>query len=395
MAVLLCLIYTVISWWLALNHDVINEDFFHYWLGGKMVLAHQDVYSSAAWMAQEHAYHASWIPATIFLYPIALAVLLAPLGILELHTAYAIWTFAGMVGTTVSFLLLLDLWNHPANRIYLVPLFLGLLLYRPLIVILRNGQLGAMLLTILTLTAYLWEKGKWLSGGLLVGLIALKPQFGIPLLVLMGVWLMARKRWAALAGMAVAGLLLAGIGWLQKPDWISVFLSYSSQRIGDTIGQSPTLWGLSRLICNVGALASSSWASAGCLTWLGLGLAGLLAAATLAVLALRGAQIRPALAMSLAICCAVLVTPYLWAYDHILLLIPLLLAAGQMASLKLPFLATGTLLIAASLVCLVLLSVAMIRGTDEFSALFPLLCLGGIGALFRREIWKTASVKRS
>jgi hypothetical protein len=222
----------------------------------------------------------------------------------------------------------------------------------------------------------------------------LKSSFGIPILALLGIWLLVRRQWKAIGGMAITGVLLLCIGWLQRLDWISAFLSVTSRLSGFYIGLSPTLWGLSRLACG-GTLAPASSAGVSCLTWLGLALAALLAVATTAVLALRGRQIRPALAMSLAICCAVLVTPYLWAYDHILLLIPILLAAGQMASLKMPFLATGTLLLGASLVCLILLSVAMVRGTDEFSALFPLLCLGGIGVLFRRELWKTASVKPS
>ena len=133
-----------------------------------------------------------------------LAVLMTPLGSLPLKTAYAIWVFAGMVGITVSFLLLLEMWNNPANRAYILPLFIGLPLYRPLIVILRNGQLGAILLAVLTVTAYLWEKDKWFLGGLLVGLVSLKPSVGFPLLGLLGIWLLVRKKWGAIAGMEQA-----------------------------------------------------------------------------------------------------------------------------------------------------------------------------------------------
>ena len=93
---------------------------------------------------------------------------------------------------------------------------------------------------------------------------------------------------------------------------------------------------------------------------------------TLSALAFR-AGTDEALAVWLALSLAA--APYLWSYDHLVLLTPLVIAAGALS--RRDQRAGGRLLVA-GLAALVLLSpvlygVAVARGRESFSALVPLL----------------------
>lgn len=346
----------------ALNYRA--SDFFTFWLAARMQWTGQDPYSPADWLAGHQQFAADWIPNALYPYPLPLALLLAPLGLLPLDRAYIVWISLALVlmVTAVMLVLLLD-WQ-PRSKHYVVPLLIGLLLFRPVWVSLRNGQLGGLLVFVVALAACCWEQRRWLAGGLVLALLALKPTFGFPVLGLGLLWLAARRQWAGAAGIAVSGAALLLIAQLQNAQWLSRFLGVGQAKLGETFGYSPTLWGLAGAAC--GHTLTCTLAAGGLL-------AGGLLLATGFVLTASRARPGPLLALSLSLPAALLVMPYGWAYDQALLLVPLAVATLAAARAGFPYLVSALLFFAVDLLAIALLLLAAATGEDTWSALVPLV----------------------
>jgi hypothetical protein len=375
--------------WITTHADrtiIEDNDFFSFWLGARMTWTGQNAYDSATWVSESYINGTQWMLNKVYLYPLPLATLMSPLGLLSLRVAYGVWIFMSMVGVTSALLLLVSLWGLPTAPLYLIPLFLGILLNRGFFTTVRNGQLGGMFLFFLALAVFFWMRGNWLAGGMAIGILLLKPSFGFSIVGLCGIWLLAQRHWSALGGIALAGFLMTGIVGLNHPAWPVEFLDIAVQKTLSVLGYSPTLWGAAHLVCGDGPAA--------CWETLGLDLSVVLGLATCMVLIVRRTQLRADIVVSLAICCALLVSPYLWAYDHILLILPLVVMAGRMAELKWPFLFTATWVLQMSFVSAILLMIAVARSTDEWSVILPGFCLVFLIVLFRKEFFGKWSVIR-
>ena len=79
------------------------------------------------------------------------------------------------------------------------------------------------------------------------------------------------------------------------------------------------------------------------------------------------------LALSLSLPAALLVMPYGWAYDQVLLLVPLAVATLAAARAGFPYLVSALLFLAVDLLAIVLLLLAAAAGEDTWSALVPLV----------------------
>jgi len=352
-----------------------DSDFFTFWLAGWMNWARQNPYSSQQWIAGHTRFGAVWIPNPIFPYPLPLAVFLAPLGLLALEQAYVLWFYTSEAAILIFLVLIVGMWPAPKATSYLFPLVAGAFLFRPTLITLQNGQLGAIFLLILALTLLLWERERWFLGGLCLALVALKPTLGMPLLLLAGLWLAGQKKYAALAGIFLSTTILALMGYMRDPAWIAQFLAVGNRKLGETLGYSPTLWGLSGAICR------HDWA---CTVTLGGILSICLLAFTSYILLKKGASLSPLIALSLILPVTVLITPYLWAYDQILLLIPISVATLWIAREGYPFLMAALYPIAMALLAILLLALAMQLGHDGFSALVSLVSLIFVGWLIFR-----------
>jgi hypothetical protein len=243
-----------------------------------------------------------------------LAVLFIPLSLLDLQTAAALWWLLSWYALGAAVLLLLSLYSDP--RHYLLPVLAGAFLFRPFWAALENGQLSTFLLLALAGVAWLWARGRWAAGGALLSLLALKPQLGLPVLALAGLWLVRRRRWSGLAGISTGGLGLFALGFLADPGWVGKFLAIGSGKLGATFGYSPTVWGLAAWLAGFRPAAT-------------IALGSLAALACLGLVAWRLWHISdPALALGGMIALTLLITPYLWSYDQTLLLLPI--AAGTL-----------------------------------------------------------------
>lgn len=353
-----------------------NSDFFTFWLAGRLAATDQNPYLPAAWVGGHLQYGADWIPNQTFIYPLPLAYLFIPLGLLPYGPAFLVWTILAQWMVLASIILLVRAMPSRSFARFLPPLLIGAALFRPTILTLRNGQLTAPLLIIAVAAAVLWQKGKWSAGSALLPLLALKPNLGAPVIALLAVYLLFQKRYRALGVMALSGGLILISGLLQNSRWLIDFLAAGNTKLWQTFGHSATVWGLSRYIAPqspAGAIA------------LGAGLS-LLVAGGLIFLFWRGrGNLSPLFAMSMALSGTLLITPYTWPYDQLLLAMPMVLITYCLASRRSSFLPAAVLFLLLDLLALSLLLVSIPYETEIWSAALPLLVLCSLAVCWLKE----------
>lgn len=353
-----------------------NSDFFKFWLAGRLIWEGGDPQLPASWVAGHERYGSTWLPERAFLYPLPMAVLLSPLGLLPLEAAFAALIAASVLLTVASVALLLSLWPRELARPYLPPLIAGALLYRPVLVTLWSGQVSALLLLALCLSVWLWGRGRWAAGGVSLALLALKPSLGGPLILLVGLWLLARRRWDAVAGLAAGLVALLALGLARDPLWPLRFLGIGGERFGARLGTTPTFWGLGRLACGDDAT---------CALAVGGGLTALLLALSAALLWRRLPALAPHAAASWAAAIALLCTPYSYAYDQIILLVPAVVITMWLAEEGAPFLAAASVPLGLAALAVLCSIPANVLGHDILSIGVPASVWLGLAAMALRR----------
>lgn len=339
-----------------------NGDFFEYWLAGKFVWEGKSMYDPAVW-EPPHAFYGNFYDKNpVFPYPPILALFFAPLGVGSLAFAAVGWVFISEVLILAAVAILLLPWRSQniSLKPYFLPLLMGVFLFRPVMVTLRNGQLGALFLALLALCVYFWERKKWFWGGVCLAVIVLRPNLGVPILGLVGLWLLWKRQWRAIAGIGVAAVVMLGVSFLIEPNWLQGMLSVGNEKIFRTFGYHPVVWGLTFMNCGLEPVCGWTW--------------GGIAALGMTLLAIWGlwknrASDSPALSFSLLLSLALWLAPYLWAYDQALLVLPVVTIAGMGLARQWPYLLTATATILFSVFALILLAVSIRVGNDAFGSL--------------------------
>jgi len=347
-----------------IKEDYPNSDFFSYWLAGHMMWSGQDPYSTSQWEEGHRQFGASWISDPTFLYPLPLALFFAPLGLLPLYAAYVGWVMLLQVMLVIAALLLLFLWANPHWKPYLFPTLAGLALFRPTLITLLGGELSGWLLLISVLVIYCWVQGKWTAGGLLLPLLLLKPNIGLPIVVLLAAWLGMRRQMGALAGVVLSSVALLMIGLALNAHWVQEYLTIGNSKLLQTFGYSPTLWGLAAYLTGfqprdsliLGGLAASAMLG-GCFS----------------LLADQQKNREPAWVCSLVIATTLLITPYTWPYDQLLLVIPIFALLGDMVNRDSPYLFSASAFILLDLLVLGLFALSMKIQMEVLNGLLPLV----------------------
>ena len=340
-------------------------DFTAFWIAGKLTLSGADPYLKSDWIPLYEPFNLGLADNQTFLYPKPILPLFIPFGLLSLRTAAVIWLVITQSAILGSILLLSRLWQKRSLD-YLLPFIFGVLIFRSYIVTLTLGQLGGVILLLLTAVTLMWEEKKWFWGGLLFSLLALKPSLGFPLIALASLWFLKNRTWPYFYGMAAGGVMMLISGWLIDPDWISKFLEIGSTKVAETFGYHPTLWGSAGFLCN--RQANCTYIAGGLLAAMFLGL-------FLWLLYQQKFELTPTKVLSISLIFSLLLTPYLWVYDQLLLVIPLTMVVGNMIQLKRLYLQTVFTPILVSIASLLLLPVAVQIRNDVLNVLIPLLVL--------------------
>jgi hypothetical protein len=371
---LLAAILLAASLFIARSRDFYRadgSDFFSLWLAPTLLLQGQDPYNPDTWIPAHDTFGARWISDPTFLYPLSLAVLLLPLGILSLDMAAWLWVFFSLTALLLVTRNLIVYWKPENIFPYFLPALAGILLFRPTFLTLLVGQMEILLLLCLVGVTCFWKRADWLAGGMLSSVVLVKPQIGLPLLGFSGLWLLARRRWTGLAGMGLGVLTLFALGEVFDLGWVGHWLAIGQDKVSGVFEYSPTLWGVAATICRR--------QSAGTLL-LGGALVAVVVAAGMWIIARRGSM-NPVEVMAVIIPVSLLVTPYLWAYTQVLLISPILLVMGSLYRRGLPYLLVATFPLAMAVLAFGLLFVAVGLGTDVWSAGVPLASLVLLGLL--------------
>ena len=227
--------------------------------------------------------------------------------------------------------------------------------------------MSGLILFVIVGMAGLWQKGKWFWGGILLGLLVLKPNLGFIIIALLAFWLFLQKHWIALLGTSLSGIFLFAAGMLYNPHWVFEYWQVGSHKLAQTFGGSPTVWGLSALIFHN--------SPAGILTLGGLGALLVLLVFFAAVLG-SGSNREPLTIIALAITVTLLVTPYTWTYDQLLLLIPITGVTIAMDQAGYRFSITSAIFLIIDLLAFLLLIPNFILGIEILNAIIPLTILG-------------------
>lgn len=356
----------------AAGDDLVNGDFFTFWLAGRMVAVGENPYDQQTWVANHARFGASWIPNPTYIYPLPLAVLMSPLGSFDLGQAARIWIFLSLWMILAASTLLQWIAVGDLRLALLVPFLAGIFTFRATLVTLRNGQMGAFFLLVLVLVILAWSRERWVFGGLLLSFLALKPSFGMPLLFLVSFWLVITSQWRAIGGLLLSLLGLAVLGWIVDLGWPGKFLAAGQDKFSTNLNAFPNLIGWCYGVFDRNLPLAFSITAA---------IAVILIAVLLRFLWTRRQALKPAEVVSLLIPAALLLSLYLWAYDQILLIIPIIMTAGALVRLGKPYWFSASLPLLFSIGSLFLLFLAFQKGDDSWSVLCSVVSLAWFGFL--------------
>ncbi len=208
----------------------------------------------------------------LFAYPPAVAALYVPLALVDFRLAYLIHTLAmvaALAGALVLLRGLVPLLDDPRIRlaalaasITFLPMFFGVAL----------GQNTALVLLGGVATWWGLHHRRDLIAGLALGLLVLKPQYGVPIL---GLVVLAR-RWGAVAvavattvGLWIISAIISGVGW--TGPWIDLVRSLSEVDQGVNLHNEVSWLGLAEVAFGAGSgVALAIWVVLGGLTVAGL-----------------------------------------------------------------------------------------------------------------------------
>lgn len=356
-------IFTVIALIAVDPTDYPNSDFFSFWLSGRMAVAGQNPYDATLWIEAHHQYGANWISDAKFLYPLPLSLFFAPFGFLALYEAFIAWAIFSQFMIFFSVALLLRSYPASLAKHFILPFFVTIAVFRPTIITLHNGQVTALLLLTIVFTLYFWERGEWWQGSIFLPILALKPNLGGPIILLLVYYLLHRKQVTSLLAAVISGLGLLLVGLVQNPNWVVEFWSVGNTKLSETFGFSPTVWGVSAFFCRY---------ERSC-TLLSGGVISLLIFIGLTFLITRkGNVLSPTLFASIVIPMVLLLTPYTWPYDQLLLLIPVITVTLGLARAGYRFLPIALIFVALDALAFIMLIISAALEREYWNAIIPL-----------------------
>jgi hypothetical protein len=349
------------------HQDYTNSNFFFFWLSGHMMWTGQNPYDQTQWLAGHDAFGVAWRPNQIFPYPLPLAFIMAPLGLVSLGQAYLAWQIVSEIAMALTVFWLIRHWRGQAERRLFLPLVIFLLFFGPVYLTLQIGSVGALALITVLLAILLLEQGQPLWAGMVLSLTLLKPPQGLTLLILAGIWFLARRDWKAILGVFLGGIVLLIAGMIRDPLWVIKFRSASAVVLDRTMGIDSNIYSFAYLACNQNV--PCMW------------IAGTLGA--IVILAAGGYYLwrnhdrfTAWEAFNIIIPLGFISTIYLWSYDQLLFVIPITWIAGTLVERTKSYILVFIFLISLDVLSFYSLLVQANTGKDLLSIINTILVLG-------------------
>lgn len=356
--------------------DYQNSNFAFFWLSGRMILQGENPYNEVQYLAGHDTYGIKWRPNNIFPYPLPLALIFIPFGLISLAKAYVLWQVVSLIFIASVIYILLNQWKDSAQRRLLIPIFAFMFFFGPLYLTLFTGSIGVVAVLVLLSAILLFEKDKSLLAGFILSLTILKPPQGLPILLLAGFWFLARRDWRAILGVAIGGISLLLIGIIQDPLWAIKFLGASQAVMNRTQGIHSNVWAFAYLAC--GGISPCSTLLGGALGLTLLGMGGFF-------LWKKQAQWSAWEAFNVIIPIAFVSTIYLWSYDQLPFIIPIVWIIGTLVKRTKSYISAFLFLIALDLYSLFALEKQASTGRDLWSLGNTAIVLGMVMVLLYHQ----------
>ena len=232
------------------------SDLCDFYRAGRMVLAGdraktydfdaQTLYSARLWpllaptgdsnQAEEEAQRLTYIQNLLFYIAPYVLLIFTPLALLSYANAFLVWYLLN-VAMLVSVPFLLRTSLHFSNKIVALAL-LATPMFFPVELALGQGQLSILLLFLLTLAFRELSEGHDFRAGGALAVACFKPQFVLPMLLVM----LVMNKWKVITGFLAASVALFGIsvalvGWHTTLQYPVAMFKYSRLPVG--IGENP------------------------------------------------------------------------------------------------------------------------------------------------------------
>lgn len=175
-----------------------------------------------------------------FLNPPYASILYAPFGTLDYLQALILWWVLGLMALFSSLFLLnkhltfqQDI--RQRNFIYLLPIF-----FLPTWQWFAYAQVSTFILLILTLSFVLLRQNKEFQAGLVLGLLAFKPQLALPL----ALPILIKLRWKAIAGGAITVSLWCLVGFYLFPEQMFQYWQERDSILAVISMEGYPIWGI-------------------------------------------------------------------------------------------------------------------------------------------------------
>ncbi len=313
--ILFLVILTPVYILVAMNNerivDYVNNGFFSFWLSGHLLPIGGNPYSSLDWVGGHHIFAATWIPEQIFPYPLPLALLMVPLGLLPISTAYILWNFLAQVMIGGSVLWFSSRFPQINLRLFSFIILIAVILNGNVYLGLMTGTIAALFLLFLMAGLYFLEADRPFLSGLMLASLALKPPL-LTITVLIGIVMLFQKKWRVLVGICTGLLGLLGAGLMLDPGWVGKFLGAGQKLFNVRLGNQPSIPSFTRLACS---------GNIDCALWFYALIALILVSLFILLAWHKKDRLTPVQIFSAAIALGVLLPPYVWSYDYTLSLV--------------------------------------------------------------------------
>jgi hypothetical protein len=310
---------------------------------------------------------ASQVPDKIFLYPLPQAYLLVPFALLPLPQSFILWGVISQLVIAASCLILLNRFSKPDQFRLILPLVVILLFFGPIYLSLQIGSIGVIALTALLVAILFSDNKKSFLAGIFLSLLILKPSQGLPILFLLGSWFLIKHDWKAILGTAIGGLILLLSGLVYDPDWIRKFLDNSQGVSARTLGSQSNIYSFAYLGCNQDQNCMGIIGTVGILIVLGL---------AIYYLWRNRVWLTVWEVTILIIPIGFISTIYLWSYDQLLYIIPIIWIITELIKRTRSYIFAFTFMIALDILSFTALVVQAKTHADLLSIFTTIIILG-------------------
>lgn len=291
-------------------NGIYGADFSEIWAGPRVFVGGANPYDPSVWSAAVETFGVQHPGVPTYNYPGWIALLLSPFGAVDLPLAARIWLGLGLLVGAVGLFLLLD---EVAPRLPLAFTLFAFALVgsEPGIVTFYSGQWGFLQVGVLSLMVLALRRGRERTAGLLATIMVSKPHLFLGAGASLVRASLRRSGGRFAITFLCAAAALAAASAIAFPLWWSAYLAVPAAGAGDV--RAATLPnGMRDLFGEYGLLA------------------GVAADLVLVALALAyPPRSRAFTAVWLA--ATYLLAPYIFVYDHLLMVVPLVLATGLLA----------------------------------------------------------------